>query len=90
MGGEGWFRYNVINKEFGTKGKARILYKLHGEGKTDLSADEALIELKEGLRDERKAYIVGTLLRFLIFVLMRFFVKIDYYQNLHIICLYDI
>ena len=73
--------YGVINEKFGTKGKARISYKIEGETKTALGEEEALEELKEGLRDEKKAYIVSnfsfyTILWELEFVLNQNFVKI--------------
>ena len=74
--------YNVINKEFGTKGSARISYKIHGEGKTDITRDEALEELKEGLRDEKKAYIVSIKL-VLIKCLFSFTIS-NFYESIRI------
>jgi hypothetical protein len=50
-----WFQN--LNDKFGVKGTSKIFYKLHGEDKTDKTSEEALKELKEGLRSEKKAYI---------------------------------
>jgi len=49
--------YMKINKSFGTRGSSKTLFKMHGDFKTSNTAEEALDELKRGLRDEKKAYI---------------------------------
>jgi hypothetical protein len=50
-----WF--SKINETYEVQGSTRILLKLHGDNKTDITPSEALKELKEGLRSEKKAYI---------------------------------
>ena len=51
-----WF--NLLNKFFGTQGQARISFKLHGKSTTHgIDSETALKELKEGLQNDKKAYI---------------------------------
>jgi hypothetical protein len=52
---EDW--YSKLNTFFGIKGNCKTLFKLHGDNKTTNTSEEALAELKEGLRNEKKAYI---------------------------------
>ena len=51
-----WF--NTLNLSFSVKGQARVLWKLHGKGRTEGKTPEmALNELMGGLRNPKKAYI---------------------------------
>jgi hypothetical protein len=51
-----WFGF--LNRYFKVKGEARIVYKLHGKTIThDVSSNDALQNLKAGLRSESRAYI---------------------------------
>lgn len=51
-----WF--GNLCRHFKENGEARICYKLHGKSVTsDVSEEDALLNLKAGLRNESKAYI---------------------------------
>lgn len=51
-----WFL--SLNLSFSIKGRARIFWKLHGKNRTEgKNKDEALKELVEGLKSNKKAYI---------------------------------
>ena len=51
-----WF--HTLNLGFSVKGRARILWKLHGKNRTEgKSKEQALEELMQGLRSGNKAYI---------------------------------
>jgi len=51
-----WF--SLLNKFYGVKGEARISFKLRGKDSTPcVTPAQALNDIKQGLRDETKAYI---------------------------------
>ncbi|KEG11239.1 Basic immunoglobulin-like variable motif-containing protein [Trypanosoma grayi] len=50
-----WF--HAINRHFGVSGRAYVLYKPQGRGRTSSSAEEALQELKRVLRDPHAAVV---------------------------------
>ncbi|ESL07012.1 hypothetical protein TRSC58_05306 [Trypanosoma rangeli SC58] len=50
-----WF--HAINRHFGVKGRAYILYKPQGKSRTSCTAEEALRELKRVLRDPHAAVV---------------------------------
>lgn len=51
-----WF--NLLTKYFKVKGSAKIAWKLHGKNQTlGIEKNQALENLINGLRNERKAYI---------------------------------
>lgn len=51
-----WF--NLLNKYFNRKGRAKIAWKMHGKGKTlGIEKDQAVENLTGGLRADNKAYI---------------------------------
>ncbi|EAN99123.1 hypothetical protein C3747_54g156 [Trypanosoma cruzi] len=50
-----WF--HAINRHFGVKGRAYMLYKPQGKGRTSCTAEEALRELKRVLRDPHAAVV---------------------------------
>jgi hypothetical protein len=51
-----WF--GNLNRFYKVQGEARICYKLHGNNQTpNIDSAQALTELKQGLKNENKAFI---------------------------------